>query len=91
MKKLGLLFVGVFLAIVMTGCGTALNNPPVYMGNNRYHVNVSGFAGLTIPSKVAADWYEAASKACHGRPYDIITWSYTGKDQSGMEGVVQCH
>ena len=83
-------FAMLFLALAVTGCGTHLNPDPVPLGNNRYQINVSGVAGLTVSSSITRDWNEAASKSCNGKPYDIITRSFTGKEQNGMEGIIEC-
>ena len=84
---------GMGLVVVMiglAGCGTVMNPKPEFLGNNRYQINVSGFGGFTVSDAITRDWNEEASKACDGRPYNIITRSFTGKEQNGMEGVIEC-
>jgi hypothetical protein len=81
-------FVGLLFGL--TGCGTVGNPKPEFLGNNRWQINVSGFGGFTASTAVTRDWNAAASKACDGRSYNIITRSFTGKEQNGMEGIVEC-
>ena len=90
MKKNIVRIAVIFLIFLISGCGTVMNNPPQFLGNNRYQVNVSGFAGLTVSSAITRDWNKAASGVCQGRPYEIITRSFSGKDQNGMQGVIEC-
>lgn len=75
---------------IFCGCGTVGNPKPEYLGNNRYQINVSGFTGFVVSDAITSDWNKAASRACGGKPYDIITRSFSGAEKNGMEGVIEC-